>query len=110
MENLPLILQVINLLGILFAVYIYFRKPQEESKINDVQFDLKLKNFAKEFTDKIGATDKVIANIRDNHIHTIESKLDTHIRDNQESNERNGKCLTAIETKLDLIMSGKIRI
>lgn len=71
-ENISILIQISTLVGILFGVYFYFRKPQERNEINDVLFGQELK-FLKD----------MVINLRDNHIHSIEIKLDKHIDDNQ---------------------------
>lgn len=84
------ILDVATFIGIIFAVYLYFRKPQEKSEVTDAVFEVRFQTL-----------EKMVINLRDNHIHTIESKLDKHISDQQVTTEANIRQMTRIETLLE---------
>lgn len=92
-ENISIIIQITTLIGIIFAVYLYFRKPQEKSEINDevfkVQFD---------------ALEKTVINLRDNHIHTLDEKLSKHICESQDAALRSAEKMGAIEAKIDMLI------
>lgn len=88
--NLNTILQIVTLLGVLFAIYQYFRKPQEKSEIVDAQFELKLSNL-----------EATVTNLRDNHIHTLQNDLNKHIQDNHTFALETTKSLSKIETLLE---------
>ena len=80
----------IALVTALFAVYLYFRKPQEQSESNDRVFNIQLNN-----------VEKTIQNLADNHVHTLEVKLDAHINDNHNFIEQDIKWKSRMETLLD---------
>lgn len=84
--NLNTIIQICTLLGLIFAVYLYFRKPQEESFINDKVFEERMLHMREASRVEITGIKELVTNLRDNHLHTIESKLDGHIKD-QHANE-----------------------
>lgn len=92
-EILQLIIGVLAIGGSVFGVFNFFRKPQEKAEIKDAVFDEKF-NYLKE----------IVVNLRDNHIHTVDSKLDKHI-EKQDIFEREvcGK-LGGIEAKIDMII------
>lgn len=54
-----------GVLGTIFGVYNYFRNPQIKLEKSEYGFGLQLKNMQAE-----------IANLRDNHIHTLDQKID----------------------------------
>lgn len=89
-DNISIVIQIATLVGMIFAVYLYFRKPQEKGEVNDAVFDVKFE-----------ALEKMVANLRDNHIHTIESKLDLHIDNQNKSELTMAKTIGRIETLLD---------
>lgn len=103
-ENISIALQVATVIGMIFAVYLYFRKPQEKSETNDAVFDEKLCNLSKNTDEKIGNLKDLVINLRDNHIHTLQSKLEDHIKESQDiaikSAERQGE----ISAKLDMLI------
>jgi hypothetical protein len=87
---LDLVLKVLTLLGVIFAVYLYFRKPAEDSQLKDVGFEKDL-----------ASLEKMVINLRDNHIHTLQDGLNKHIQDNQTFALETTKSLTKIETLLE---------
>lgn len=87
------ILQIITIIGIIFAIYLYFRKPQEKSEMKDLEIDLKFNNL-----------EKTVINLRDNHLHTIESKLDKHINENQMVAIETTRSLTRVETLMEQLL------
>lgn len=89
-ENISIFIQVCTLIGIVFAVYLYFRKPQEKSEMNDALFNQRLDSMR-----------ELVINLRDNHIHTLESKLDSHIADNQKYVESDIKWKAKLETVIE---------
>jgi len=92
-ENISIAIQIFTLFGIVFGVYFYLRRPQEKGEITDALFAERFTQF-----------DRELANLRDNHIHTIETKLSKHIEDNNNSNiktvENFAKLFTLIEERL----------
>jgi len=68
MTNTEIIQNIVNatlLLGMLFTVYKSFRGPQEKTEKQDAVFAEQLKQLRLEFT-----------NLKDNHIHSLDVKLD----------------------------------
>jgi hypothetical protein len=63
--NLSITIQVFTLLGIAWAIYASLRKPQEKSETNDAVY-----------AEKFVALEKTVINLRDNHLHTLEVKID----------------------------------
>lgn len=93
-EIITYILGLAALVSIGVSVYNSLKKPQEKSAIQDAVFGVKLQDL-----------EKTVINLRDNHIHTIECKLDKHISDQQASFESNIRQMTRIETLLETIMN-----
>ena len=88
-ENISIVIQISTLVGIIFAVYLYFRKPQEKGEMNDAVY-----------AEKFSALEKTVVNLRDNHLHTLDLKID-------ETNKRVGgvelqvtKIATILEERL----------
>jgi hypothetical protein len=88
--NLSTIIQVVTLVGIAFAVYRSFQQPQQKSEVTDAVFDT-----------KFNALSETVINLRDNHLHTLESKLDKHIQENQMVAIETTRTLAKIETLLE---------
>lgn len=61
---------VVGMLGIIFGVYHYFRNPQIKSDENYLLLSSRYENL-----------EKIVVNIRDNHIHTIDEKLEEQGKD-----------------------------
>lgn len=59
------IMFAIGIVGIIFTVYNYFRNPQISADKNESIMSLKINNLQADF-----------ANLRDNHIHTLDVKTD----------------------------------
>ena len=92
-ENISTLLQLLTLGGVIFAIYAYFRKPQEKGELIDAVFSERFTQF-----------DRELANLRDNHIHTIDQKLSQHIEDQHKSEMNNIEKLSRLETKLDTLI------
>lgn len=56
---------VVGILGVIFGVYKYFRDPQIKADKHESLLALQFSQLREEF-----------ANLRDNHLHTIETKID----------------------------------
>jgi hypothetical protein len=91
--DIPFIIQIFTLLGIIWAVYNGVSKPQQKGELTDAVFEERFTQF-----------DKELANLRDNHIHTLDSKLSQHITDNANSNIETAKTLSRIETQIDMLL------
>jgi len=94
-ENISIIIQIATLIGIIFAVYISFRKPQEKSETTDAVFEERMKNYE-------NTTEKAIT-LALNHSHTIESKLDAHIKESQAKCEADARWQGRVETLLETL-------
>ena len=103
-ENISIVIQIATLIGIIFGVYLYFRKPQEKSETNDAIFGVEFKNLEKTFNDKFLQSDRELANLRDNHIHTLGVKMDKHIDDQGKNEMLVCEKLARLETKLDVLI------
>jgi hypothetical protein len=93
LQILDIALKILTLLGVIFAVYLYFKKPQEDSQIKDVGFEKDLCSL-----------EKMVVNLRDNHLHTLESKLDKHISENQMVAIETTRSLTRMETLMEQLL------
>ena len=79
--------------GMLFAAYKHFKGPAEKT-INRLAI----------LEQKFIGEQKIIeqlSNLRDNHLHTIESKLDSHITRYEVDQKNTGEQLVRITTILD---------
>jgi predicted histidine transporter YuiF (NhaC family) len=92
-ENISIIIQIATLVGIIFGVYLYFRKPQEKSETTDAVFEERMKNYE-------STTEKSIQ-LALNHSHTVESKIDSHIKESQAKGEADARWQGRIETLLE---------
>jgi hypothetical protein len=91
--DIPFILQILTLLGIIWGVYNGINKPQQKGELTDAVFAERFTQF-----------DRELANLRDNHLHTLGIKLDKHIEDQKENEMLVCEKLARIETKQDLIL------
>ena len=92
--NLSITIQILTLLGIVWAIYNSLKKPQEKSELNDAVFD-----------NKFLSLENMVKKIELNDLHEIRGMMNTHIT-NQAVYEREtaGK-LGGIEAKLDILIS-----
>lgn len=72
---------IIGLLGVLFTVFNYFRNPQIQSDKLDALMKQNLEFIAREFNARFKSLDEQFANLRDNHVHTLETKIDNNNKD-----------------------------
>jgi len=88
-------------------LYSSIKKPQEQSEINDKIFDERMLNMKEAFRVETSGLKELVTNLRDNHLHTIEEKMNKHI-ENQTINEREvaGK-LGGIDAKLEILIKSK---
>ena len=80
---------VLGLFGVLFTVYNYFRNPQIEAEKTDGILTLKLTKLQDDFV-----------NLRDNHVHSLDQKVD-------ETNKNLGVLTTEV-TRLGTIIEERI--
>ena len=93
-EKISIVMQIITLIGIIFAVYLYFRKPQEKGEVTDAVF-----------TEKFTSLDRELANLRDNHIHTLGTELRDHISESQTVALRGAEKMGSMEAKIDILLA-----
>ena len=93
-ENISLVIQLVTLLGIIFGVFTFFRKPTEDLETKDAVFNV-----------RFDALEKLVVNLRDNHIHTLDEKIDKHIADQNISEREVANKLGGIEAKLDFLIN-----
>lgn len=103
-EKISIGMNLITIIGIIFGVYLYFRKPQEQSEMTDIGFDKDLKHLKedteKRFTEMVNGFNKSIE-LALNHSHTVESKLDAHIKESQAKGECDARWQGRMETLLE---------
>lgn len=87
----------------IITVVMAIKKPQFKSELIDAVFAEKFKNLENATHEKINNIEKAVVNLRDNHIHTLDSKLDSHIRENQTFMVENSRWQSRIETLLEQI-------
>lgn len=83
------ILNAILIFGAIFAVYKYFRGPQEKTEKNDAVMAEQFKQLRLEFT-----------NLRDNHIHTLDVKIDGAITSINHQSVELAKLTTIIDERI----------
>lgn len=92
-ETLDIIIQVLTLGGIVFAVWLAVRKPQEKSEVNDAVFN-----------ERFVALEKMVTNLKDNHIHSLDQKLDGHIASTQMFMLETTRTTSKIETLVEQLL------
>lgn len=55
--------------------------------------------------DQVNELGKTVVNLRDNHVHTLETKLDTHIQDNQIKAINDAKWQGEMTGKMELLLN-----
>lgn len=97
------ILFVLGLLGTLFSVYNYFRNPQIKSETADALIEQKLKYINEANDTRFKTMQDSISSITaqtQNHIHTIDTKVDTLVKSMNETNIRVAKLTTIIDERI----------
>lgn len=77
------------MLTAIFVVYNYFRNPQIISERSEFGFGIQLRNLEKELT-----------NLKDNHLHTIDQKLDANVAEMTSIKVEIGKLATIIDERI----------
>jgi hypothetical protein len=90
MDTQDLIFLGIAVISAVTAVVMFIRKPQEKGELNDAVFDV-----------KFDSLEKMVVNLRDNHIHTLQCDLSKHIADNQSYVEKDIAWKTRMEGILE---------
>lgn len=75
-DNLIAIGAAIGIMGSIFAIYQYFRKPQIDSEQTDALLKIEMKNMEVMFNEKFAVLTSTVVNLRDNHIHSLDTKVD----------------------------------
>ena len=100
-ENISIVLQIATFIGIVFAVYLYFKKPQITSELNDAIFTEQFKNLTDKFDDRFQDMKEGVIKLMQNDLHELKSDVREHIK-NQIINERSvASDFTKIFTLLD---------
>lgn len=129
-DAITFILGVFAVGGTIFGIFSYFRKPQEQLEKDQILTNENIKDratilsqkeiegkaellakqvqwdkeaIARQFTEMQTGFYKLLE-LNQNHLHTIETKLDTHIQDNTVNNLEVAKILSRLETKQDLLI------
>ena len=78
-----------------FGITLYnsLRKPQEKGETNDAVFCERMNNYEKTTNDSI--------KLALNHSHTVEQKLDAHIKESQSKGEADARWQGRMETLLE---------
>lgn len=97
-QTISIIVGLVSLGSMGVTIVMSVKKPQFRSELIDAVFAEKFKNLESNTHQTTNELAKSIANLRDNHIHTIESKLDKHIQENQTFMLENAKWQSRIET------------
>ena len=96
-EVLTYMLGISAIISIVLSVWTTIRKPQEKSELSDAVFST-----------KFDSLEKIVVNLRDNHLHTISERLDTHIKEQSKNELLVCEKLARIETKLETILKHKL--
>jgi hypothetical protein len=104
MEKTEIIYLAITLVSALFGVIMWVRKPQEKAETNDAVFDNEIKHLKedteKKFIEMVNGFNKSIE-LALNHSHTVEVKIDSHIKESQTKGENDARWQGRIETLLE---------
>ncbi|MDE2105249.1 MAG: hypothetical protein KGL39_48940 [Patescibacteria group bacterium] len=83
------IMFAIGVIGAMFGVYHYFKNPQIKLDKNESLMQQQIVQFGKD-----------LANLRDNHVHTLDEKLDATIKGMNELAIRVERLSTIIEERI----------
>jgi hypothetical protein len=92
-ETISYIIGITVLANVGLTVYNSLRKPQEKGETNDAVFCERMKNYE-------NTTEKAIQ-LALNHSHTVESKLDSHIKESQTKGENDARWQGKVEALLE---------
>lgn len=95
-QTLEIIQGFIIIFGAIFAAYLYFRTPQEKTELSAVAFNLRINQLAE--GQKMLSAD--VINLRDNHIHTLDIKMDITNKNMQDLALQMVKFNTIIEERI----------
>jgi Fe2+ or Zn2+ uptake regulation protein len=92
-ETISYIIGITVLANVGLTVYNSLRKPQEKGEVTDAVFCERMNNYEK-------TTEKSVQ-LALNHSHTVESKIDSHIKESQAKGEADARWQGRIEALLD---------
>jgi hypothetical protein len=92
-EFITYALGIVALLNVGAVLWTSIRKPQETSQLNDAIFE-----------ERFNSLNATVTNLRDNHLHTLDSKLESHTRENQIFALETTKSLTKLETLMEQLL------
>jgi hypothetical protein len=92
-QALTFLIGILTILSFIFTWWNAIKKPQIKSEVEDAKFNEKFKGL-----------ESIVLNMRDNHLHTLEVKIDKHIEENQRDCIDQTKQLSRIETLLEQLM------
>jgi hypothetical protein len=103
-ENISILIQICTLVGIVFGVYLYFRRPQEKGEITDALFAEKINFITERFETKFQDMKDGVVKIMQNDMQELKSDVREHVK-NQIINEREvasnfSKMFTLIDERL----------
>ena len=102
-EALTYIIGILVIVGTAFSAFNFLRKPQERGEINDAVVDEKIANLKLNTDEKISGLKELILNLRDNHIHTLQSDLTNHISENRAYVEKDIAWKSRVEVLMENI-------
>jgi DNA mismatch repair ATPase MutS len=106
-DIIDVIRNILTLFGIVFAAFLFLRNPQTKSETFDAvisqRFEAHEKSQTKEFETfdaRLLSLNEKISNLRDNHIHSIDIKLDGYRKEVQEIREAQVRIETILNERL----------
>jgi len=97
-------IQLLTLFGFIFGVYLYFRKPQEKSEMNDAIFAEQFRHLSETFTTKFQDMKEGVVKVMQNDMQELKADVREHVK-NQIINEREvASKLAALDTKLEILI------
>ena len=99
-NDIAFVLSILGLTGIIFGIYKYFRDPQIKSDKFEALLKQNLEFLTKEFAGRFSSIDKEITNLKENHIHTLYTKVDTLTTSMNNINIELGKLSTIIDERI----------
>ena len=75
-NDIGFVLGIFWVIGIIFSVFRYFKTPQEKTEKTEVLFWEKISNLQLSMIDVKKTFDLQIANLKDNHLHSLDLKID----------------------------------
>jgi uncharacterized circularly permuted ATP-grasp superfamily protein len=91
-ENISIVLQLATVIGVIFAVYLYFRTPQEKDEVFKAVLDEKFKNLSEK-----------LDLLKNNDLHELKGLMDRHIMNQGISEREVSDKLARIDTKLEML-------